>query len=321
MNFLPRDFIETEEGLVFAVVARGVEDGKALAFLRYAPQAGGHRKISTDDANRLLRERHPHYLHYSRQRDAYLHGVPLETIRHHHCPRGRAWEVLERGPQDAFESKLLHLLRLLIESGVAPGCLGVTGSLLIGRHNANSDLDVVVYGRDQFQLAREAVCRLTDLGVLQDLDALSWRDAFERRGCSLSFEEFLRHERRKRNKGMINGTKFDLALVQDEEPVLSGNWRKLHKTTLNARVTNSNQAYDHPARYLLDHPDVSELLCFTHTYAGQARSGELIEASGTIEESGEGRKRLVVGSNREAPGEYVRVIWEQIEPSFHPHPY
>ena len=315
MTFLPRDFIETVEGLMFAVVARGVEDDKALAFLRYVPDAGGHRKISTEDANRLLRERHPHYLHYSTQRDTHLHAVPIGSIRHHHRPRTRAREILQGGPADGLEVKLAQVLRLLIESGVDRDCLGVTGSLLIRRQNAHSDLDVVVYGRDQFQLARDAVCRLTDLDVLNDLDALSWRETYARRGCTLSFEEFLRHERRKGNKGMIAGTKFDLALVQDEEPQPAGSWRKLHKTTLCARVKDATQGYDHPAYYLLDHTDVPELLCFTHTYAGQARCGELVEACGSIEESSDGKKRLVVGSSREAPGEYVRVIWEQIESS------
>jgi predicted nucleotidyltransferase len=40
--FFAKDFIETAEGLIFAVVERGVEDGKALCFLRYVlnPPAG-----------------------------------------------------------------------------------------------------------------------------------------------------------------------------------------------------------------------------------------------------------------------------------------
>jgi len=33
--FFAKDFIETAEGLIFALVAPGLEEGKALCFLRY----------------------------------------------------------------------------------------------------------------------------------------------------------------------------------------------------------------------------------------------------------------------------------------------
>jgi predicted nucleotidyltransferase len=311
VSYLPKDFIETFEGLIFAVVDGVLEDGCVLAFLRYAPEGAVHRKVSTEQANALLRADYPQYLHHSARLDADLHVVPLADIRRHHRPRERVRSLLARGPTDAIEAKLLRLLEKLMEGGMAPEWLGITGSLLIGRQTPASDLDVVAYGRAQFFRAKEAVSRLIACGELQDLDAPSWRDAYERRGCVLSFEEFLRHERRKGNKGMIEGTKFDLTMVDeapDPEPV---RWRKIGRATIRARVLDDSHTFDQPARYRLDHPHLSEVVSFTHTYVGQARAGERIEACGAVEESAAGFKRLVVGSSREAPGEYVRVLWNE----------
>jgi predicted nucleotidyltransferase len=72
-------------------------------------------------------------------------------------------------------------------------------------------------------------------------------------------------------------------------------------------VVDDAAAYDYPARYRVDDPEVGEILVFTHTYVGQAVRGEAIEAAGQLEEEASGRLRLVIGSSREAPGEYLRV--------------
>jgi len=42
--FYAKDFIETAEGLVFAVVASGIEQGKVLCFLRYVRKSTGLEK-------------------------------------------------------------------------------------------------------------------------------------------------------------------------------------------------------------------------------------------------------------------------------------
>ncbi|HQJ62015.1 MAG TPA: DNA polymerase subunit beta, partial [Methanothrix soehngenii] len=72
-------------------------------------------------------------------------------------------------------------------------------------------------------------------------------------------------------------------------------------------VTDCEFAFDSPAIFRLDHPEVKEILCFTHTYAGQALPGERIEAKGVLEETANGL-RLVVGTTREARGEWIRSL-------------
>ncbi|QFY44819.1 hypothetical protein F6R98_21100 [Candidatus Methylospira mobilis] len=315
MQILPRDFIETGEGLFFAVVDRVMENERVLCFLRYGSPHGITVKLDTAAANSLLQTYYPAYLYYSRRLNANLHAVPLENIKHHHSSRVRVQSMLESnisaGPiVNAIELKLVTLIRYLEAQGVRPEDAGVTGSLLIAQQHAASDIDLVFYRRSSFFLAQRAVAAGIENGDLQALDEEDWQAAWGRRGCELDFDSYVRHERRKGNKGMLDGTRFDLALVVDESGEEDrGVWVKLGARQIQARVSEDAYAYDQPARYMLDHDEVGEILCFTHTYVGQARAGEMISACGMLELSNDGRRRLIIGSSREAPGEYIRVLW------------
>ncbi|TAN48447.1 MAG: hypothetical protein EPN21_14920 [Methylococcaceae bacterium] len=307
---LPRDFLETPEGLLFAVVAAGLEQDRALCFLRYRRLDGAWCKLTTEAANALLVGAYPQYLHYSVARDAHLHGVPLHGVSVHYQPRSRLAQLLRDGGRSAIEDKLCRLLNLLAAAGVDLSHVGVTGSLLIGAGRPDSDFDLVIYGRAAFFQVREAVMALLRSGRLSPLSDALWQDAFQRRHGALDFADFLRHERRKFNKAAFEGTKFDLTLTPETiEPVQ--HCRKLGRATITARVVDADRAFDHPACYGLDHPEVGEALSYTHTYAGQAWPGETVEIAGLLEQGEDQRLRIVVGSSREAPGEFIRVLWAE----------
>jgi hypothetical protein len=73
-------------------------------------------------------------------------------------------------------------------------------------------------------------------------------------------------------------------------------------------VIDDARGFDYPAEFKIDHQQISSIVSFTATYTGQAVSGERVEVSGMLEQSGQGVKRIVVGSSREAHGEYIKVI-------------
>ncbi|MGH6636705.1 MAG: hypothetical protein ACRED0_11460 [Gammaproteobacteria bacterium] len=307
MDFWPKDFLGTREGLVFAVVARGLEQGRALCFLRYFFRNGVWHKLPTAQADDLLRTHFPQYLFYSSQREVRVHGVPRESVAAVYRPRERLKAILSASDPDALEAKAARLGRLLVLQGVDLDTLGITGSLLLGAQGPRSDIDLVSYERASFHRARAAIGTLISDGRLQVLTETLWRDAYARRGCSLSYEEFQWHEKRKGTKAAIDRVKFDLSLVQEEDHERS-RFQKLNLSTIRAPVCCDFYAFDDPARYALDHPAVVEAVSFTATYAGQARTGETIEVCGTLEQSPDGTKRIVIGSSREAPGEYIKVV-------------
>ena len=78
--YFAKDFIETAEGLIFAVVGQQIEQGRVLCFLRYVQDGSCWKKYSTKKANASLKASHPQYLFYSSAKDVHLHAVPVEKI-------------------------------------------------------------------------------------------------------------------------------------------------------------------------------------------------------------------------------------------------
>ena len=307
MSFQPRDFIETSDGLIFAVVDSRLEQGRVLGFLRYRRECGRPVKLGTDQANDWLAAHHADLLFDSPRLAARLHGVPVDRIDRHYRPRQRAAALAVMAAPDPIEARAQRCLAILQAGGVPLTTIGITGSLLIRAQRPSSDLDFVIYDRDAFHRAREVVRDAIAAGHLAELAADDWREAYERRGCDLGFDEYLWHERRKLNKGLCDGTKFDITLVVDEPELPSAPVRKLGRLSLTAEVIDASRAFDFPARYRLVHPEIGEVLSFSHTYAGQALAGERVDVSGQLEETEAGERRIIVGSTREAPGEFIKV--------------
>lgn len=314
-TYLAKDFLETAEGLCFAVVQSGTErsndQDKILCFLRYVLQLDGGksywRKVGTQDANSFLRTHYPEYLHYSAALDVAIHAVDCEKIQRHHRPRQRLQAILHSSCHDSVEQDLAKLCRLLQKNGLDLTKTGVTGSLLIGAQQAQSDIDLVIYDRENFHKARKITQNLItndQLGALNDSD---WQEAFVRRSCTLNLLQYVWHEQRKFNKAMINKRKFDLNYVTEEiaKPVI---YRKLGAITLQCKITDDWYSFDYPAIYAIDHAEIKSVACFIATYTGQALTGETVEISGLLEQSEQGEKRIIVGSSREALGEYIKVI-------------
>lgn len=307
--FFAKDFIETAEGLIFAVVQNGVENGKVLCFLRYVYQEKQWQKVNTTQANQLLQTRYPDYLYYSRVLDANLHAVDVEKIIRHHQPKQRLQTLLAYSDieNDSVIADFRALCQLFQTANVDLAQIGVTGSLLIGAQKLSSDIDLVVYNRATFHQTRTLTKTLIEENKLSALSEADWQEAFARRDCDLDFAAYVWHEQRKFNKAMIQQRKFDLSLLAETQEHTEA-YSKLGAITLTAQIREDVYSFDYPARFLLDHPEIKEILCFTATYNGQAQSGEWIEVAGQLEISNSGKQRIIVGSSREARGEYIKVL-------------
>jgi predicted nucleotidyltransferase len=309
--FQPKDFIETDEGLIFAVVTEDLEDQRILSSLRYRRTDNGYLKLSTREAEELLKKHHPHYLYYSPARDVKMHGVHRQRVVRHHQPRQRLQEIHSGTPEDPIESKLQRLSLLFEDHGLDLSKMGVTGSLLIGAQKHSSDIDLVFYRREAFFKAREIIKTLLAKQHLQPLDDKLWQDTYERRGCALSYHDYRWHEQRKYNKAAIDGTKFDISLLTPAPWWDLLRYRKQGRFKLQGIITDDSQCFDYPARYTLNHPSVKEAISYTVTYAGQAMRGEYVEIQGQLEVSTAGHLRMVIGTNREAPHEYIKALPSQ----------
>ncbi|MDD1753558.1 MAG: nucleotidyltransferase domain-containing protein [Methanotrichaceae archaeon] len=296
-----RDFLENKNGWIFAVADYNHMDG-IRCILRYVPdpqgerkaEGGKYRKIDFDDAYAFLKKERPDYV-----KD--VHVVPEEdVIRIYRPPEGLKNVIKTDG-------RVRKIAAILAEAGVPWDEMGITGSMLIGLQSPTSDIDFVVYGSWWWK-AREIVAEAKKEGLIQDLDEAMWRRIYFKRGPETSFQEFVLHEKRKGNRGLIDGTYFDLLFTRDWSQIeLYPMGKPIGKKKMTAMVTEAEFAFDSPAIFKLDHDDVKEIYCYSHTYAGQALPGEEVEAMGVIEEIENGM-RLVVGTTREARGEWIRSL-------------
>ena len=296
-----RDFFETVDGWIFAVADYNHPDG-LRSMLRYVPDERGereangkrYRKLDFDPAFEFLRKERPIYV-----RD--LHTVPESDVLRLYQPSAGLQAVADRDP------RVRKIATILAEAGVPRTEMGITGSMLIGLNGPTSDIDFVVYGPWWWK-ARDIINAAKAGDEIQDLDLATWQKIYKKRKPETGFDEFMLHEKRKGNRGMVDGTYFDLLFTRDWsqiEPQMKG--KQLGPRKIVATVTDARFAFDSPAIFRLDDDEVAEIFCYSHTYAGQAREGEVVEAQGVLEETAAGL-RLVVGTTREAKGEWIRSL-------------
>lgn len=312
-NIRLRDFIVTDNDWIFA--ASGYDHtGGVQTVLRYIPDQEGdremggvrYRKLDFNESGEFLEKNHA----------SWKFRLPEDAI-------SKVLRSNDRIPALAKEDpRVAVIVDVLKSAGIPIDKMGVTGSMLPGLQIEGSDIDFVVYGRYWF-LARDAILqeisrnrgrgsdrdRDSDKLEITEISEEMWHQIYAKRVPEISFEEFLAHELRKGNRGMVGGTYFDLLFVRDWDqlPVVQERGTDLHRCSLTARVLSADFAFDSPAVYEIDHPVVSKILCYTHTYAGQALAGEVVEARGMLEDV-RGQKRLVVGTSREPVGEWMRSL-------------
>ncbi len=313
-----RDFIETVDGPIFSVVSYHHLEDRCLAFLRYYRDRAGERErdgerykkiASTQMSYDFLEKEFPDYV-FSYEGSKFQ-GVPLQKIKKIHRPEARLKEICER-PESPLEENIANLSRVF--GDLPESHKGITGSVLVGLDTPASDIDFVIYGIQNHKKAREIFERSAS-GELHELTKAGWKKSYDKRFSgheTLGFEEYLWHERRKWHKGTINGTIFDILLVRDRDEIGPPPvpYERKEKITIECTVTDSTLAFDSPSVYKVECSErrIKEVLSYTHTYAGQVFDGERIEVCGFFEEAADESCRVIVGTTREASGEYIKVM-------------
>lgn len=305
-----RDFVVTKRDWIFSVVSYelpGEEEG-VKCLLRYVPDEQGERVSERGRYHKL--DFYESYEFLKRYRPEYVKDV-------HVVPKGDIKAILrpeEQLPVIAGREAQIRTIYDLLRGYVPGDRIGITGSFLCGLNVAGSDYDFVIYGRKNFNTVRAVIEEAKEAGIIiQYLKEGTWQLIYTKRNPELSYSEFVTHEKRKRNRGVIGGRYFDLLYVRDWSEIeqldrrIYAHGERMGYAKITATVKDASFAFDSPAIYEIEYAGIDEVLSFTHTYTGQALEGEKIEARGVVEKTSYGR-RLVVGTTREAKGEWIKSL-------------
>lgn len=325
-----RDFIRVKNYYFSVVGYQNKRDVKC--FLRYIPDKRGDR-VRTD-GERFRKLLHKEAIDYARKNSLeYFNGkifvVPQKDVTEVFKPEEKVIsikkeinETLEYDKPGSIKEDVCSIkennkngsenLSKIISffSNIPEKEMGITGSRLIGLEKENSDVDFIIYGK-WWREGRAKIISGIKRGKISEPDTDMWNFIYKKRKVNIPYQIFLSHEKRKYHRAVFEDTYFDLLYVRGYSELYKGASEeegiKKGKKTVSAVLKDDNLTFDYPSFYPLRHNNIEAVLSFTHTYAGQAILGEEIEARGVIEEI-QGKKYLIVGTQREVEDEYIVSI-------------
>ncbi len=307
------DFIESIDGLIFDVKGLVHPPDKIIAYLRYIEDSKGTRRRGGRIYRRiyplkireeLLKVGYPQYLFYDPVFDEHLQGVPKDRIKRIYEPPEKTASLLDGESLDPVEERALGLIHTIHDaSGVNFDKIGVSGSLLVDLQTESSDLDMIIYGRENCFAVYEALkmlmrgggCRgLIEQYTLKDLKRLY---KFRSGDMSTPLMDFLKVERRRFMQGKFMGRDFFIRFILDWDEVDEeyGDRRYVSSgyARIKAKVEDASQSIFTPCRYSLSNVRIlsgrriqplKEVVSFRGRFCEQARNGELIVAQGKVEQ-------------------------------------
>lgn len=312
-------YIETVEGLFFAV--KGVHHPKniTIAYLRYVPDLKGERTrdgirytrlYDLGDTEDILKQDHPHYLNHIEEKSLILQSVPNNRISRIFDPREKLREITDN-PEGSLQRTIVKLAESLRKKGVSREAIGVSGSVLIDLAGPDSDVDIIVYGMEEGRKAFESLIELRretdwitayDETTVGDVMKSRWADS------GLDLNRIGSLEIKKVLHGRVDGRDYFFRLLRlPHEAEAEESSRPLGIIRLRATITDAAGAIYAPCSYLIEdgeyldtcgYPIASELLSYRGKFTEQAKEGDIVEARGTLEETvinGERSFRVVLG--------------------------
>jgi hypothetical protein len=321
------DFIETSEGLIFDVKGLVHPPDRTVAYLRYLKDPAGDRRrdgeayvkvYSLSERDEIIRSRYPKYLFCDRVFGECLEGVPHEFVSRLYQPPKKVSDLINRQHLDQVETQALSFVQLLSHSsGVPLGKIGLSGSVLVGLHKADSDIDVIVYGRRNCLSVHESLRRLMQNGESSvsayGIEDLSRLYDFRSKDTWMPLEDFVRIERRKVSQGKFMGRDFFMRFLLDWDEVDERYGDRIYAPSgyakVRAKVEDASASLFTPCRYVISQVEVlegtnvssiGEIASFRGRFCEQAEKGEHVVAQGKVEKvtekDGTEHFRLILGA-------------------------
>ncbi|MGD2200800.1 MAG: hypothetical protein PVJ38_04095 [Candidatus Bathyarchaeota archaeon] len=305
-----KDFIETHGGLIFCVVGYLHPPDRYTAYLKYSPSPEGrwsregiryaralkyYHVSQVEETYGYLEENHPEYLFDCPVRNITVSSVPFDSVEEYYKPRKRLSTIMDEGPRDRLEMKLIDLVTILKGlSGLDFRDLGVTGSLLTQNHSPEfSDIDLTVYGLEASQKLKETILMTRkEEGVFHPFNSAKkklWsKDRASR--FPLDVNELMDFAERRWNYGVFMDTYFSIHPVRTDEEITENYGDHIYTqhgiVTGRGVISESRDSIYLPAIYGLEDSEIEQvvqLISYEGLFCDMFDEGERVEFRGVLE--------------------------------------
>jgi len=247
-----------------------------------------------------FRKRLPNYANFCPFRGKEIVSVPLRMIRKVYIPNENLKTLVEKKKKDLLQRLTLELVAFLSdESRVPLEDFGIHGSVALDMHTVESDIDLVVYGSNNFRNLEKTIKRLVDEGTLTYI--------FNKR-----------IDRIRRHRGRYKAKRFVYNAVRKADEIVSkyGDYKysPVKPVTFSCQVAEDKEAMFRPAVYritdyqpldpaskLAEDEKPAKVVSMIGVYRNVARRDDVIRVSGMLErienvETGKICYQVVVGT-------------------------
>ncbi|NHI91730.1 MAG: hypothetical protein EAX96_04440 [Candidatus Lokiarchaeota archaeon] len=331
------DFIETKDNLFFDVKGYDHPRNRIIAFLRYYPDRRGDRiknyqkyqKVySLNKRYDILKTQFPHYLYKDETINQIIQAIPINYIKKIYYPHEYLERILKKKKTNDYEKQVLEFVSFFIKYvKIFVYDIGVSGSPMIGLNKYDSDIDLIIYGKNNALKVYNALDMLFDA---KDIPITRYTENelkglydFKSKDTDISWEKFYEFEKKKKTQGKFKDTDFFIRFVKAWDDIEGDNrfkygyfsYKTIGKATIEAKITNDDEFCFTPCCYEINNIKYKDIKIFGEksqrdiekvkineivSYRGrftEARKNEIVHARGNIE--------LVKGKNKE---EYLRLI-------------
>jgi predicted nucleotidyltransferase len=328
MRFREGELIKTKDNVIFDVKGLVHPPNKVIAFPRFIPSPQGSRGHQKNlygkvyrfaERFRFLEQKAPALIVHDPVFDEVLCEVPIGAIKKHYKPIEKLRRLRSSKTLGDLERKTVQLAETLKEAADIPWrAMGISGSLLVGLHTPQSDIDPVVYGVESCRRAYAALQSLLKEDdsrfkpySRKDLQALF---DFRSKDTIMNFEDFAMVESRKAFQGKFNGTDYFIRFVKDWSQTTEQYGDVCYKNCgyakITATVADDSEALFTPCTYKIEGAQVvegskfqpiREIVSFRGRFCEQSRKSEAIVAQGKVERVTDRKKeredyRLILGN-------------------------
>jgi predicted nucleotidyltransferase len=249
-----------------------------------------------------------HYIYFCPFHGKKLFSSPKELIKRVYVPNECLQDLFAKKKKDSLEELAADLAKLLSkESKIPLEDFGIRGSIALNMHSRKSDIDLAIYGSQNFRKLEKTINKLENEQVLRHISST-------------------RLDRLRKHRGRYRGTVFMVNAVRKIEEITTayGDYRYIPVKPLSfcCEVTNDTEAMFRPAIYQIKEYEplnsVSELadneipktvVSMIGCYRNIARKGDKLKVSGTLEKventkNGQIHNQVVVGTGKQED-EYV----------------